>query len=113
MSPFFGWLSRRSGATPKSNDSAVGIPDLLEQARALRREGKLHEASDTYWKIKRKHRTAAGMLEHGEVLLERGDYFGAASMAFDALKLEPENVKAKALQARVQKTEDAERKARR
>lgn len=110
MTPFFGWLSRRPGATPTSGESAPTPTDLLEQARALVREGKLREASDTYWKIKRKHRTVAGLLEHAELLFDDGDFFGAASMAFDALELEPENAKAKALQIRVQKREEAERR---
>ena len=106
MSPFFGWFSRRTGATPTSGESA---PDLLEQARALAREGKLREACDTYWKIKRKHRTVPGLIEHAELLFDHGDYFGAASMSHDALELEPDNARAEALQVRIRKTEDAER----
>jgi len=110
MNPFFGWFSRRSGANHNSGGSAPTQPDLLEQARSLAREGKLREASDAYWKIKRKQRTPADLIEHGEILLECGDFFGAASMAFDALVLEPENARGKSLQVRVQKLEDAERR---
>jgi uncharacterized protein HemY len=109
MSVFFGWFSRRSGANSTSTSSAPAQLDLLEQARAFAREGKLREACDTYWKIKRKHRTVPGLIEHAEILLERGDYFGAASMSHDALELEPDNARAEALQVRIRKTEEAER----
>lgn len=110
MSPFFKWFSCRSSATPLSGTSAPAPPDLLEQARALAREGKQQEAADTYKRIKRKQRTVAGLIEHAELLFELGDFFGAASMAYDALQLEPENARAVALQVRVRKTEEAERR---
>jgi len=101
MSSFFGWFTRRSGAKPTSAESASVPSDLLEEARALAQQGKQQEASETYWKIKRKHRTVAGLIEHAELLFELGDVFGAASMASNALELEPENAKAKAIQDRV------------
>lgn len=102
MSSFFAWFSRRSGATPKSVESAS---ELLEQARALAREGKQGEASAIYWKIKFKHRTTAGLIEHAELLFALGDHFGSASMASRALELEPENAKAKAIQYRIQNSD--------
>lgn len=110
MSSFFGWFTRRSGAAPVSPESAPAQPDLLEQARALAREGKRREASDIYKKIKRKHRTVAGLMEHAEILFQLGDYFGAAAAAYDALQLEPEHAKAIAMQDRIRKAEEAERR---
>lgn len=110
MSPFFGWFSRRSSATPLSGSSAPAPPDLLEQARALAREGKQREAVSIYSKIKRKQRTVAGLMEHAELLFELGDYFGAAAMAYDALQLEPEHPRALAMQVRIRKAEDKERR---
>lgn len=110
LSSFFGWLPRRSGATPASAESAPVVPDLLEQARALARAGKQREASETYKQIKRKHRTAAGLVEHAEILFQLGDYFGAASTAYDALRLEPENAGAKKVQDRIRSAEEAERR---
>jgi hypothetical protein len=103
MSLFFGWLSRRSGATPTTPESVPARPNLLEAARALAREGKQQEASDTYWKIKRKHHTVAGLIEHAQLLFELGDMFGAASRASGALELEPGNAEAQAIQGRGQK----------
>lgn len=107
MTPFFGWFSRRNGATPVSDSAAT---ELLERARALVREGKQQEASDLYWKIKRKQRTVESLLEHAHLLLDLGDYFGAVSMASDALEIEPGNVKAEAVRRRVQQLEEAERR---
>lgn len=101
MFRFLDWFSRRFGATPASGESAHASSSLLEEARALAREGKQKEASDTYWKIKRKHRTATSLVEHAALLLALGDHFGAASMAHDALELEPENAGAKAIQDRI------------
>lgn len=107
---FFTWFSRRFGATSPSGESTSVRPDLLEMARGLAKEGKSEEASETYWKIKRKHRTVPGLIEHAELLIELGDYFGAAAMASHALELEPENARATAIQTRIQKIDDAERK---
>ncbi len=106
---FFSWLSRRFGATSPTSDSALARPDLLEAARALAREGKAEEASETYWKIKRKHRTVPGLVEHAELLIDLGDYFGAAAMASHALELEPGHAKASAIQVRIQKADEAGR----
>ena len=102
----FAWFLRRSGAkSPSQNPTAVG-PDLLETARALAKEGKQEQAADTYSKIKRKHRTVPGLIEHAQLLIELGDYFGAAAMASHALELEPDNARAKAIQTRIQKADD-------
>jgi len=102
----FSWFSRRFGATSPSDNSTSVRPDLLEEARALAKEGKSEEASDTYSKIKRKHRTVPGLLEHAELMIELGDYFGAAAMSSHALELEPDNARAKAIQTRIQKIDD-------
>lgn len=108
MAPFFDWFSRRSGAA--SSDSNSPQLELLEQARALVREGKQQEALAAYRKIKPKHRTVEGLIEHAELLIDVGDYFGAVSHACDVLRLDPDNVKAKAIQRRVTQLEEAERR---
>lgn len=105
MSPFFEWFTRRSGATPTSGESAPARPGLLEQARALAREGKLQEASDLYWKIKRKQHTVASLVEHAELLFALDDHFRAGSIASAALRLEPGNAQAKAIQDRIRESE--------
>ncbi len=97
----FNWLSRRSGAKSPS----VPRSDLLEEARALARAGKLQEASATYWKIKQKQHTAASLLEHAQILFDFGDHFGAASKAAAALRLEPQNADARAIQDRIRRIE--------
>jgi hypothetical protein len=102
----FAWLSRLFGATSPSETSQSAQPDLLEEARALAKAGQSEKASETYWKIKRKHRTAPGLVEHAELLIELGDDFGAAEMSNYALELEPDNVRAKAVRARLQKADE-------
>ncbi len=108
MIPFLDWFSRRTGAA--SSDPKSPQLELLEQARALVREGKQQEALAAYRKIKPKHRTVEGLLEHAELLIDVGDYFGAVSYACEVLAREPDNVKAKAIQRRVTKLEEAERR---
>jgi len=112
MLPFLQWFTRRSGVASASGESAPARPDLLEEAHALLREGKQQEASDVYWKIRRKHRTVASLTEHAELLLELGDLFGAASPAGDALGLEPGNARARAIQDRIRRLDDADRRRR-
>lgn len=103
---FLSWLSRLFGATASSEKSLSDLPDFLEVARALAKQGKTQEASEAYGKIKRKHRTVLGLVEHAEILIELGDDFGAAAKASQALELEPDNARAKAIQARIQEFED-------
>jgi hypothetical protein len=45
-------------------------------------------------------------VEHAELLIELGDDFGAAEMSNYALELEPDNVRAKAVRARLQKADE-------
>ncbi len=107
MIPFSNWFSRRNGASRTSEEAAA---HWLQHARALEREGLHQQASDAYWKIKRKQRTVDGLLEHADILFELGDYFRSAAMAGDVLELEPDNARAKAVQSRVRRAEEAERR---
>ncbi|MCA9001911.1 MAG: hypothetical protein KDB61_08310 [Planctomycetes bacterium] len=102
----FAWFSRLLGANSPSESSPAAQTDLLEEARKLAKEGQLDKASETYWKIKRKHRTVPGLVEHAELLIELGDEFGAAEMSNYALELEPENPRAQAVRARIQKNDE-------
>ena len=102
----FAWFSRLFGATSPSENSTSVRPDLLEEARALAKAGQSEKASEAYWKIKRKHRTVPGLVEHAELLIELGDDFGAAEMSNYALELEPDNGRANAVRARLQKADD-------
>ncbi|MDF1837759.1 MAG: hypothetical protein P1V35_07825 [Planctomycetota bacterium] len=97
----FAWFSRLFGATSPSENSTSDRPDLLEEARALAKAGQSEKASEIYWKIKRKHRTVPGLVEHAELLIELGDDFGAAEMSNHALELDPENGRAKSVRARL------------
>lgn len=101
MKRFLGWL--------KGSDGAPAEPgDLLEQARALARAGELAQASAAYGRIKRKDETAEGLVEHAELLLELGDYFGAASRASAALERDPACARAEAVQREILRREREE-----
>ena len=101
MKRFLGWLGG-SDRTP-SDDTG-----LLEEARALARAGDLKAASAAYGRIKRKHETAEGLVEHAELLLELGDYFGAASRASAALERDPACARAEAVQREILRREREE-----
>jgi Flp pilus assembly protein TadD len=108
MNTFLGWLRQLRGQRSSSSSPAGGDSDLLQRARALALAGSMDEASEVYWKIKRKHQTAEGLVEHAEILLGMGDHFGAASRAARALELDPEDARAKLVQRRVRESEESE-----
>jgi Flp pilus assembly protein TadD len=116
MSSPLNWLrklrtSHVTAPADSSAASAANAPDeVLVRARALAAAGRTDEASETYWQIKKKHLSAAALVEHAEILLGMGDYFGATSRAARALTYEPENARAKAVQARVRKNEEEEQR---
>jgi hypothetical protein len=116
MSLFSRWLRGRLwGCAPdtQSDTSRNRNPaaDLLEKARALARDGKLHEASRVYSQIPRNHATVEIWLEHAELLLAIGDRFGAGSNSTRVLELEPENSRALAIRREVLALEDADRES--
>lgn len=124
MSAFSIWLrsllpprrSAQGGENGSLSTTAHDLParsraaeDLIERARALAREGREQEASGIYWRIKRKHWTVDGLVEHAELLLRLGDHFGAVAKAAQALQLEPESARARAIQARIRTSEEPPR----
>ena len=113
MKSLFGWLrslagARSDGAHSSTIPSSSGPLELLERARSLAREGRLDEASETYWKIKRRHATLEGLVEHAELLLGLGNHFDAASRAAAARDLDPDNARARAVQREILRREDEE-----
>ncbi len=121
MKSLFGWLRSLAGARLGSGDSSTtggsngGEPSngplvLLERARALAREGKIDEAVETYGKIKRRHYTLEGLVEHAELLLRIGDHYGAGSRASRARELDPDNDRARAVQREILRRQDEERR---
>ena len=112
MNLFSRWLrgrlsSRTRPDTPGDPNTAA---DLIEKARALAREGQVHEASHAYSRIPRKHATVEVWLEHADLMLAIGDRFGAASNATRVLDREPENPRALAIRRTVLALDDADRK---
>jgi Flp pilus assembly protein TadD len=111
MSALFDWLrGRRAAPASPSSSPHPEAADLLARARALAAEGRADEASETYWKIKRKHLTPETLVEHAELLLALGDFFGAVAKAARARELDPDNARALAVQAEVRRREDAEQR---
>lgn len=100
MSPFQRWLKGWLGddapaSLPRSTHSSSDPTDgLLEAARELARNGRLHDAAHAYSRISRRHAMPELWLEHAELLLEIGDRFGAAANATRVLELEPDNTRA-------------------
>jgi len=117
MKSLLGWLQSLVGGRPDDGRTstphtpAASTPlDLLERARSLAREGKEGEASEVYWKIKRRHCTAEVLVEHAELLLSLGNHFDAATRAAEAQGLDPENARARAVQREILRREDQERR---
>jgi hypothetical protein len=110
----FDWLKSLWGA-PVAGSVAIPPPgaDALEHARSLARSGRLQEASQAYWSIKRKLQSVEGLVEHAELLLELGDYFAAASRASAARVLDPDNPRAQAVQRTILAREKEEEELRR
>lgn len=116
MNGFFRWFSALRGPRVDAAVAPVdanGHADFLTRARAFAADGRLSDASSAYARIKRKHQTAESLVEHSEVLLRIGDYFGATSRAAQALVLDPSNLRAKAVQAHVRDAEEKESRSRR
>ncbi len=106
MNAILDWLNRlrpsRSPAEPPAS--------TLLRARGLAREGRADEASKLLWKIPRKHLTAEILVEHAELLMQQGDHFGAASRAALARERDPQDTRAAAIQRRILKLEEEERR---
>jgi hypothetical protein len=115
MSSFLRWLRGQFGGAaprphPHPSESSDTTADLLARARALTREGKLHDASRLYSQLCRKLPTGEVLLEHATLLLDIGDRFGAASAASSALEKDPTNAGALAVQREVLRLEEEDRR---
>jgi len=114
MGAFIGWLRRQLGGVAPASASnpsptATSPAELLERARALARDGQLHEAARVYHQVKRKHETVDVLLEYADLLLDMGDRFGAATNAVRVLELDPENSRAIAIRKEILRLEQSER----
>ena len=111
MNTLSNWLHRILGRSSTSASTTTADPqnDLQSRARALVASGDADGASELYWKIKRKDLTPEALVEHAEVLLGKGDLFGAASRAARALERDPHCAGARAVQDKVRLIESAER----
>jgi len=114
MGAFIGWLRRQLGGVASASDSNPSPTDTapaerLDRARALARDGQLHEAARVYHQLKRKHETVDLLLEYADLLLDMGDRFGAATNAVRVLELDPENSRAIAIRKEILRLEQSER----
>lgn len=100
------WIQR---LRPSHAPAELPASTLL-RARELARGGHADEASKLLWKIPRKHLTTEILVEHAELLMQQGDHFGAASRAALARQHDPENARAWAIQRRILKLEEEERR---
>jgi len=115
MNPIARWLrGRQADSSAPSNGEVVRADDPLteriEQARSLARAGKVHDAARIYSKLSNKHGRPEIWLEHAALLLEIGDYFGAASCSARVLQVEPRNERALAIRRLVLEQDERDRK---
>lgn len=63
--------------------------ELISDARALVKDGRIEEAIRVYRKIRRRDLTAETLVEVGRACFQLKDFFGAAEYAARALDLDP------------------------